>query len=183
LVPDSRPGDFAQALMDLGATVCTPRKPRCVICPWRKGCVAAARGEVERFPVKAPKRRRPLRHGVAFVLVDRDGAVWLTRRAPRGLLGGLQQAPTTAWRATPPTAAELCCARPISARWRRLPGEVRHGFTHFELVLAVELARLGRAWPRGPGAWWPIDRLAEAGLPTLMRKVLAHAVAHATGRR
>ena len=173
LVPPGRPGDFAQALMDLGATICTPRAPSCLLCPWRAACRGFASGEPERYPVKPAKRARAMRHGVAFVLTRSDGAVWLTRRESSGLLGGMRQVPTTAWTATPPTAAAIRVASPAGASWRKLPDPVRHGFTHLDLALEIRVARLANGGrPRGDGAWWPRAGLAQAGLPTLMRKVL-----------
>jgi A/G-specific adenine glycosylase len=179
LVPATRPGDFAQALMDLGATICTPRAPKCLICPWRGACRAFASGAPENWPLRAPKRSRGSRRGVAFVLTRGDGAVWLTRRAENGLLGGMRQVPTTDWTEAEPGAAAIRTASPMPrARWRTLPEPVRHGFTHLELALEIRVARVANgAAPRGAGAWFAPEELGAAGLPTLMRKVLAAALA------
>lgn len=176
LMPARRPGDFAQALMDLGATICTPRAPACGACPLRPACRAAEAGDPARFPVKAAKPSRPLRRGTAFVLRDRAGAVWLTRRPATGLLGGMLQVPTTAWTGEGPSPAELAAGRPApTATWRRLDPPVRHGFTHFELELAVEVAGATGS-PAGEGDWCPADALSRAGLPTVFRKVVAAAL-------
>jgi A/G-specific adenine glycosylase len=179
LVPEQRPGDFAQAIMDLGATICTPRRPRCVLCPWRGSCRAAASGVAEELPVPVQKPERPLRYGVAFWLTRADGSVLLRRRPEKGLLGGMIEIPSTPWRDTAWTLAEARDAAPAAAEWSALPGIVRHGFTHFQLELAVVAAQ-GAA----EGLWSPVDRLGEHALPTLMRKVAGHAVsALATGAR
>jgi A/G-specific adenine glycosylase len=179
LVPESRAGDFAQALMDLGATVCTPRRPRCPLCPWRRGCAAAAAGIAERLPLQSPKPERPWRYGVAFWLVRSDGAVLLRRRPERGLLGGMTEIPSTPWRESPWSLESALAAAPAAARWSPLPGIVRHGFTHFRLELAI-LAGAAEA-ATAAGFWCPIDRLGDEALPTLMKKLARHAVS-ATGR-
>jgi A/G-specific adenine glycosylase len=172
LVPEERAGDFAQALMDLGATICTPRRPRCVLCPWRSCCAAAASGSAEDLPARAEKPARPLRHGVAFWLTRADGAVLLRRRPEKGLLGGMIEIPSTPWRAAPWTLADAVRIAPVAAAWSPLPGTVRHGFTHFLLELAV-VAGAGIA----DGIWSPVDRLGDHALPTLMKKVARHAIA------
>jgi A/G-specific adenine glycosylase len=172
LVPAQRTGDFAQALMDLGATICTPRRPRCVLCPWRSCCAAAASGLADDLPARAEKPERPLRHGVAFWLTRADGAVLLRRRPEKGLLGGMIEIPSTPWRAIPWTLAEAFPLAPAPASWRVLPGRVQHGFTHFLLDLAV-VAGAGTT----DGIWSPVERLGDHALPTLMKKVARHAIA------
>jgi A/G-specific adenine glycosylase len=177
LVPERRAGDFAQAMMDLGAVLCTPRRPRCVLCPWRAACAAAASGLQERLPAPAQKPDRPQRYGVAFWLIRGDGAVLLRRRPEKGLLGGMIEIPSTPWRAAPWTFAEAVAEAPTAVPWSPMPGAVNHGFTHFRLELAI-VAGAGDA----DGLWSPIDRLGEHALPTLMKKVAAHALsALATG--
>jgi A/G-specific adenine glycosylase len=171
LVLEQRPGDFAQALMDLGATVCTPRRPRCVLCPWRTCCAAAAAGMADALPVHSEKPERPSRYGVAFWLTRPDGAVLLRRRPEKGLLGGMTEIPSTPWRSEPWTIEEAVRSAPAAAEWTILPGIVRHGFTHFVLDLAVVTGR-GDA----DGIWSRIDRLGEYALPTLMKKVARHAL-------
>jgi len=161
LTPADRPGDFAQAMMDLGATVCTARGPRCLLCPLRDDCLGHAQGSPERLPVKPAKGQRPARRGTAFWL-ERDGAVLLVRRPARGLLGGMRALPTGPWVPDDPGLADA----PAAADWRVLAQPVRHGFTHFLLDLAVAVAA---APPEldAEGEWWPIERLDAAGLPTL----------------
>src|SRR5437763_41828 len=128
LVPERRAGDFAQALMDLGATLCTPRRPRCVLCPWRGDCAAAVAGIADCLPARLAKPERPLRYGVAFWLSRDDGAVLLRRRPEKGLLGGMIELPSTPWRHEPWGLDEAVTAAPITADWTRLPGTVQHGF-------------------------------------------------------
>ncbi|MDO8605517.1 MAG: A/G-specific adenine glycosylase [Phaeospirillum sp.] len=183
LTPTARPGDYAQAVMDLGATICTPKSPACGICPWRQSCAALAQGIEADLPAKLAKPERPTRQGVVFWTTARDGAVLLRRRPPTGLLGGMMEVPSTGWR---PEAWTLDAARAeaplpaasLAADWRLLPGLVRHSFTHFHLELTVAT---GRATPSAParGLWCPLDRLGEQALPTLMRKVVSHALAKA----
>jgi A/G-specific adenine glycosylase len=173
LVPAARAGDFAQAMMDLGATLCTPLRPRCVLCPWRSCCAAAAAGSAEQLPARAPRSERPQRFGIAFWLTRADGRVLLRRRPERGLLGGMVEVPSTAWRALPWSLDEALATAPTETRWSLLPGAVRHGFTHFRLELAVAAARTA-APPEG--LWSRLDRLGELALPTLMKKVVSHAV-------
>jgi A/G-specific adenine glycosylase len=171
LVPEERAGDFAQSLMDLGATICTPRRPRCVLCPWRACCAAAASGQAEDLPARAEKPERPSRYGVAFWLTRPDGTVLLRRRPEKGLLGGMTEFPSTPWRAEPWTIAEAIQVAPAVAEWLPLPGTVRHGFTHFRLELAI-LAGRGLA----NGMWSRLDRLGDHALPTLMKKVARHSI-------
>ncbi len=170
----ARPSDFAQALFDLGATICTPRRPACALCPWRGACLAQASGLAERLPHKARKATRPERHGRLFRLTDRSGAVLLQRRPPRGLLGGMTELPGTPWREAPWGDAEADEHAPLPADWQPV-GQVRHIFTHFALTLDVR----GACCPEIPD---PVlddrflrlpDALAGEALPTLMRKALA----------
>ena len=177
LVPADRPGDFAQALMDLGATICTPKRPACAICPWMTPCRARAAGLQETFPRKERKVERQLRRGAAFVALRADGSVLLRTRPPSGLLGGMAEAPTSAWAAEYDVAKAMLDA-PLEARWRRLPGVVRHTFTHFPLELTVFFAKVGAgAAPPDGMRWAPRRGLPEEALPGVMRKVLAHALA------
>ena len=181
LVPPDRPGDFAQALMDLGATICTPKRPACALCPWMAPCRARAAGLQEALPRKTPKREGELRVGAAFVALRRDGAVLLRTRPPKGLLGGMAEVPTSEWRADYDVAKAVLDA-PLDARWQRLPVPVRHVFTHFPLELSVQVAKVasGTAAPEGM-RWVPVARLGEEALPTLMRKVLAAALEQPKG--
>jgi len=175
LTPASRPGDYAQAVMDLGATLCTPRNPACDRCPWRDSCEANRLGIAAALPAREAKARRPVRRGVAFWAQRADGAVLLRRRPATGLLGGMMEIPSTPWRAEPWALDEALAAAPFAARWRKLPGEVGHVFTHFALRLTVVA---GRARPAAgiDGEWCPVDSLAQRALPSVMRKVARHAM-------
>ncbi|HEY3916651.1 MAG TPA: A/G-specific adenine glycosylase [Stellaceae bacterium] len=174
LVPPDRPGDFAQAAMDLGATICTPAKPKCVLCPWRAECRARIAGIAEDLPARPAKRARPLRRGVAFWAVRGDGAVLLRKRAEKGLLGGMMEVPSSEWRSGAFDLDEARAAAPVSARWSALPGVVRHSFTHFDLELLV-LTGKTRA-TKAAGVWVKPDALGTQALPTVMKKVIAFAL-------
>jgi A/G-specific adenine glycosylase len=180
LVPDARAGDFAQAMMDLGATICRPREPLCLACPLSGDCAARAAGIAAALPRREPRAKRPLRHGVVYWLARKDGAVLLRRRAETGLLGGLMEFPSSDWRAKRWSPAEAAAAAPIAADWRPLPGLVRHGFTHFELELRVLVGRPRRA-RNGRGVWCRPEAFATQALPTLMKKVARHALAATPG--
>ena len=169
LTPATRPGDYAQALMDLGASVCRLRKPGCLACPWRDACEGRKRGIAETLPRKAPKRPRPQRYGVAFWLVRSDGAVLLRRRPERGLLGGMIEVPSTPWRETPWELDEAGLHAPQARPWTPLPDPVRHGFTHFEIELQVAAAETES--DGGGGIWCPPSRFSDYALPALTRKV------------
>lgn len=178
LVPRERGGDYAQAMMDLGATMCTPRKPRCVICPLMTGCRARKLGIAEDLPRRAPKAEKPTRRGLAFVLARKDGAIMLRKRPAKGLLGGMDEVPSSPWREGKLIADQALAEAPVPARWKILDGLVRHTFTHFHLELTVARAtattdRLARLAPGT--SWCTIDRMTERALPTVMRKVIAHA--------
>ena len=178
LVPESRPGDFAQAMMDLGATVCQPATPRCGACPLGDRCAGRRAGTAPDLPRKAAKAARPTRRAIAFWGLRADGRVLLRRRPPRGLLGGMLEVPSTDW-VPGATWADLpgAEAAPVAARWTPLPGRVRHVFTHFALEVAVWTASLP-ADAEAPGALWtPLEELGSAGLPTAMHKIAAHAIA------
>lgn len=166
ITPDERAGDYAQAMMDLGSAVCTPRKPRCLLCPLSDQCAALALGTPEAFPVKKPKAARPHRYGTIFWL-ERDGHVLLVRRPEKGLLGGMRALPTGPWELAPPGLRDA----PAEAAWRVLARRVEHGFTHFTLDLDVAVADTERA--TNLGEWWPVATLDEAGLPTLFAKAAA----------
>lgn len=147
-----RPGDFVQAMMDLGATICRPKKPRCGECPIRIECVAFVRGTPDAFPEPKQRRSRPHKYGVAC-WIERDGHVWLVRRPAKGMLGGMAGLPGSDWTGVPAPGINSV-------------GSIRHVFTHFSLDLALVL----RSEPEGDGWWHPIARIADAGLPTLYRK-------------
>ena len=176
IAPQNRFGDFAQALMDLGATICTPKKPACVLCPWREPCAARARGDQETFPRKAPKREGELRRGAAFVALRDDGAVLLRRRPTKGLLGGMSEVPGSEWSSTF-DLRKARAAAPLgkALRWRRRAGVVNHVFTHFPLALTVFTAQVPRSTAAPDGCRWVrLGHLAGEALPNVMRKVIAH---------
>jgi A/G-specific adenine glycosylase len=171
--PFERPGDYAQAMMDLGATICTPRKPACVICPLAHGCVARNSGRQEALPAKAVKAVRPLRLGSVFY-VRRGGEVLVRTRPPKGLLGGMTEFPSSAWDADGDPKGN---AAPLKSAYRKLPVLVVHVFTHFELRLMVFVASVSACTPAPEGCRWvPEAGLAGEALPGLMRKVEAAAV-------
>ena len=172
----SRAGDSAQALMDLGASICAPKKPACALCPLNADCLARARGDQETFPRKAAKKTGALRRGAAFV-VTRGDELLVRSRPEKGLLGGMTEVPGSDWRAGQDDEAALAQAPALNgvARWHRKAGAVTHVFTHFPLELVVYTARLG-AGARAPKGmrWVPIATLADEALPNVMRKAIAH---------
>lgn len=177
LVPEARPGDFAQALMDLGATICTPKRPACALCPWMSPCRARAEGLQETFPRKPRKEKGAPRRGAAFVAIRAgDEAVLLRTRPAEGLLGAMAEPPTSAWTPDYDPAKGLLDA-PLDARWKRMAGIVKHTFTHFPLELTVFSARLsaGAVAPEGM-RFTPRAALDSEPLPGVMKKVLAHAL-------
>jgi A/G-specific adenine glycosylase len=168
-------------MMDLGATICTPRTPSCMICPLNDDCAALRLGDPELFPYKAPKLERPQRVGAAFVAVRGDGAVLLRKRAESGLLGGMAEIPTTGWTARRDGATDAEAA-PFPADWR-FAGRIAHVFTHFALDLAVFRADVGER-PAPQGHWWsaPMAINGEA-LPTVMKKAIEAAIPGITKRK
>jgi A/G-specific adenine glycosylase len=204
ITPDMRSGDFAQAMMDLGSAICTPRSPRCNACPVQAGCAAQLSGDPARFPVKAPKAARPEHRGTAWWIESQRG-VWLIRRPARGLLGGMRALPSSHWgpvarssrhsresgnpelQALFSVALDLRFrgddrrrgilsaegAPPFEGHWQRLPTPVRHVFTHFALELDIACVTVEDDPPAGlgeQGGWWPVERISEAGLPTLFAR-------------
>ncbi len=165
LVREKRAGDFAQALMDLGSLICTPKNPSCVRCPWSNGCEARRRGIQEALPVKAAKMPRPLKRGAAFVATDRSGAVLLVKRPEKGLLGGMMQPPLGPWSENFPTSKEASMQAPFRSNWRKRGGIVRHGFTHFELEIEVYVTEV----LKHPNLSWPA-RAGHPGRDTLLRR-------------
>ncbi len=166
----TRASDFAQALFDLGATICTPKSPACGLCPWLDACAGRRAGLAETLPRRAARAARPVRHGAHFWLTDAGGRVLLRLRPPSGLLGGMTEFPGTPWREAPWDEDQALAVAPAAARWRRV-GEVRHVFTHFELRITMFAAHLPRI--EAPGFLLPISELAEAALPSVMRKCAA----------
>ncbi|MFG1418364.1 A/G-specific adenine glycosylase [Xanthobacter sp. V0B-10] len=176
LVARARPGDHAQAMMDLGATICTPKSPACALCPFTGACRAEAEGTALRYPLKEKKAAKPERAAVAFLAVRADGAVLLRTRPDKGLLAKMTEVPATPWSASQGTVpTDPARHAPVKAPWRALPGTVRHVFTHFALEMTVWRAELpaGAGAPEGLRFVLPRDFEGEA-LPSLMRKVIAH---------
>ena len=176
LSPNQRPGDYAQAVMDLGATICVPKRPRCARCPWADRCAARANGLAEDVPRRRVRAAKPTRHGVAFWIEREDGAVLLRQRPPKGLLGGMIEVPSTEWTESEPDISITKRSVPVAAkRLARVPGLVRHTFTHFDLELVV-LRGKAKA-PSDLGLWVLPDDLTAHALPSVMRKVAEHALA------
>lgn len=192
VTPEGRAGDFAQAMMDLGSAICSPRRPKCLLCPLADACAAHAAGDEEAFPVKPAKKGRPARFGTVFWLeravgdtaaacsdrvlarpqaeeghaANRGREVLLVRRPAKGLLGGMRALPTGPWE----DAGSGLSGAPASAEWAVLNHRVHHGFTHFTLELALAVARWDAHSAHADGEWWPVDDLADAGLPTVFAK-------------
>jgi len=169
LTPQTRPGDYAQAMMDLGATICTPRSPKCTSCPWAANCMARAQGIAADLPRKTPKAPRPTRHGIAYAAFNAHGEILLETRPPKGLLGGMLALPCSDWADSPAPHP------PLTANWQALNTPVRHVFTHFELILTVQWAQASTTPNRG--SFQPIPQPTD--LPSVMRKALAAARAAA----
>jgi A/G-specific adenine glycosylase len=167
-----RPGDFVQAIFDLGATICTPRNPACALCPWRQGCEGFQTGLAPSLPRKAAKKARPLKRGVHFLLLDGAGRLLLRRRPPKGLLGGMLELPGTPWREVPWTEPEIAPFAPLPGlSWQVLEGEAKHGFTHFELHMALRAATAPPGAAELDGDWMTTEA-ARAALPGTMQKLL-----------
>lgn len=182
MTPQSRPGDFAQAMMDLGATICTPKKPACILCPLNDNCAALLEGEPELYPVKAPKKVRPVRYGAAFIILSPQGDVYLRKRPDKGLLAGMSEVPNSEWIAadeatSPEHIAQLTSAdlAPIAANWQP-SGTITHIFTHFELRLSVYKTDISTMPPSNNGWWIAPDNLEKEALPTVMKKAISAAL-------
>jgi A/G-specific adenine glycosylase len=176
LTPYLRPGDFAQAMMDLGATICTPRSPACGVCPFHGVCAAEKAGDPQAFPVKAPKKDKPTRYGVAYVVRRHDGALLVRTREAKGLLGGMVEVPGSDW-----TLRDLAqnqdinapASEPMALHWTLHDGAVRHVFTHFPLELKVYSAVVANETAAPSGMrWLSANAISEEAFPTLFRKVL-----------
>ncbi|WP_120503083.1 A/G-specific adenine glycosylase [Sulfitobacter mediterraneus] len=168
LTPQDRPGDYAQAVMDLGATICSPKSPACGICPWRDPCLARTRGTAAVLPKKTPKKPKPVRHGTVYLAQRVDGAWLLETRPDKGLLGGMLGWPGSEW--LDAQEERPLGDPPVQANWQPLDGEVRHTFTHFHLMLSVQTATIAADTAPTKGAFVPPDRFRPSDLPTVMRK-------------
>ncbi|MCX7558035.1 A/G-specific adenine glycosylase [Sulfitobacter sp. F26204] len=165
LTPALRPGDYAQAVMDLGATICSPKSPACEICPWRAFCAARCTGTQIELPRKTPKKPKPLRHGTVYLAQREDGAWLLETRPDKGLLGGMLGWPGSDW--TESAEPRPLGTPPVAAEWQKLTGEVRHTFTHFHLILTVMVATVPK---NSAGSFVPRNKFRPSDLPTVMRK-------------
>ncbi|MEM7619021.1 MAG: A/G-specific adenine glycosylase [Pseudomonadota bacterium] len=182
LTPKNRPGDYAQATMDLGATICSPKNPSCMICPIRNFCKAHPLGIAAQLPRKRPKPERPVRKGIAFLALREDGKVLLRKRAPKGLLGSMMEVPSTEWREQQPSleAPTLNKNGPVDTNWVEVPGIVSHTFTHFKLELVVyrstvsSNATLNDCAQPSTCKWVPQKNVFDEALPSVMKKVLTH---------
>ena len=180
--PDARahPSDFAQAMFDLGASLCTPTSPACALCPWMHPCAARRLGIAAELPRRTPRKARPTRHGAHFCLTDTAGNVLLRRRPETGLLGGMMELPGTPWRDAPWTAAEALTHAPMAASWKPA-GQVQHVFTHFALTIDLFAAEVETI--AAEGFVQARDGLAEAALPSVMRKCVDQALHAGPGSR
>jgi A/G-specific adenine glycosylase len=170
--PALRAGDYAQAMMDLGATVCSPHGPDCLICPVASHCAARRAGIAEELPRRAAKSERPTRRGVAFWTIRRGREVLLRRRPERGLLGGMVEVPSTEWRSEAWRLDEALRHAPLAGDWQVVPGRVRHTFTHFHLEIYVVSSRLAAGTAPAGAYWCPLDGLDGQALPTVMKKIV-----------
>ena len=182
LTPVSRPGDFAQAMMDLGATICTPRRPSCLMCPIQSLCRANSASIADSLPVRAPKAVRPTRYGMAFIGLREDGRLLLRRRPDEGLLARMMEVPSTPWVGEEPDIPSSLQSAPIRADWWQVPGSVVHTFTHFKLELIVMRAVVPADcaltfWAEQERCQWVArPDLKRTALPSVMRKIIAHAL-------
>jgi A/G-specific adenine glycosylase len=182
LTPQRRAGDFAQAMMDLGASLCSPKSPSCLMCPLQQDCHAHALGIEAQLPVKLVKPDRPVRYGIAFLVLSEDGKVLLRKRPEAGLLGGMLEVPSTEWGDDWLPVDQALTAQPVRADWWPVPGVVSHTFTHFRLEMMVlrAIVPVGASltfWANSEQCRWvPRRDLHAAALPTVMRKVIAHAL-------
>ncbi len=183
LTPIDRPGDFAQAVMDLGATICTPRRPTCAICPLNDECAALKSRDPEEFPVKAPKAAKPIRIGAAFIAIAEDGSILLRKRRGEGLLAGMTEVPGSHWTARIDGDATIDAA-PFPAQWTA-SGSITHVFTHFELRLSIYRSENVCKTTSTDGWWSRPDELSDEALPTVMKKAIIAAIPEAfkPGRR
>jgi A/G-specific adenine glycosylase len=165
ITPKKRAGDYAQAIMDLGATICAPTAPACGQCPWASACAARATGDATEYPRKATKAAKPTRFGIAYWL-ESDGHVWLRRRPATGLLGGMVEIPSQEWTTLQPRSEP-----PLKATWQAVDATVIHVFTHFRLELSVQKATLKKRANLADGFWHPVRDIHDAGLPTVFAKV------------
>ncbi len=172
LTPSNRPGDFAQAMMDLGASLCSPKKPSCMLCPVSSFCKAQAEGDMEHYPVKAPKKVKPVRRAISFWL-EHDGHILLERRPQKGLLGGMPGLFSTEWKERDdfPEKDEWLTSKPSDDYFKAIDGEAKHTFTHFHLLTQMVTARATTKHNVENGFWHPLSQIDDIGLPTVFAKI------------
>jgi len=174
MTPAHRAGDYAQAVMDLGATICGPKLLKCSgRCPWEDNCQANRQGVADQLPRRKSKAAKPTRRGYAF-WAEYDRHLWLCRRPEKGLLGGMMEVPSTDWLETETWGEVPAPQIPIISNWKETPGLVRHSFTHFHLELKVIRLELAEMIDLQEGGWFPFSRIDNLALPTVMRKVIHH---------
>ena len=176
LQPKCRHGDYAQALMDLGATVCAPRQPQCPICPWQSNCLARQQGIQQDLPRRTAKAAKPIRRALAFVLFDNKGRIFVRQRPEKGLLGGMLEVPSSPWEERKLNHKISLVSAPVAADWTILSGKVRHIFTHFELEIAVAVGKTSARIKSG--SWIDPRHLDDHALPNVMKKIIHHALGH-----
>ena len=182
LTPSRRPGDFAQAMMDLGATICTPKRPSCLMCPVQKVCSAHQNGLANELPIRKVRAVRPVRYGTFFLVLREDGDILLRRRPPGGLLGSMLEVPSTEWGDKPVSMDLALSSAPVKGNWWPVPGDLSHTFTHFRLEVQVLQSIVPRDIPLTFWAepnrclWLPRRDFNKAALPSLMRKIILHAL-------
>lgn len=177
LLPSSRYGDYAQALMDLGATICTPQRPKCELCPWKGSCQAYALKMTSDLPRRSKKKTKPVRRAIAFVLWGQNDTIYLQQRDMKGLLGGMMEVPSSPWKVGPmPDLPEVMDAAPLEGKWSMKSGFVRHVFSHFELQVAVAVGATRKRLIKSPHARWVARKdLDKQALPSLIRKIIQYA--------
>ncbi|MEM7172247.1 MAG: A/G-specific adenine glycosylase [Pseudomonadota bacterium] len=174
LTPDRRPGDYAQAMMDLGATICVPKGPKCILCPVRECCSGHRQGIAEQLPRRRPKAQKPTRYAGALFAMDQAGAIWLRRRPENGLLGGMMEVPSTDWVGEAPSEETVRAIAPTGPTWHKVPGLVRHTFTHFHFEVTLWCGVAKNKADFNSGKWVLPDALSDEALPTVMRKIIEH---------
>lgn len=183
LTPQKRPGDYAQAMMDLGATICSPKRPACALCPLRENCISVKTGRQEDFPVKAPKKEKPIRYGSAFVAEREDGSILLRTREDKGLLGGMTEVPGSEWQVGSMPLNAMQCT-PIDGKWEIRCGSIRHTFTHFHLEVDVFKHQFSKAQTPPDHHWWSErEAIPSEALPTVMKKIIECACPGSTKRK
>ena len=174
ITPDYRSGDYAQAVMDLGATICIPKQPRCNECPVNDSCLSLKKGKTGVIPKKTPKRKKPSRFGIAFLCINTNNEILLQRRPDKGLLAGMMEVPGTPWTENPPSQAQIQNSEPFKADWQAVPGAIIHIFTHFKLEIKVLRVNPKYCSDVDSLIWHPVDSFQNAGLPSLMLKIIKH---------